>query len=346
MSEQTSAVTAAEAERLSLIRYQLLAVGEAVAAPPPLNTLAINMMQDVVESALAAVGEHIRATVPGRADFDKLFDVVATALGSPVEITGLRAPAIALNNARVGFKHHGNQVPDGTLRRHHDVATTLVAELVSQGFGVQLDAVSLLLFVPHPKVREFIQTAETAHRANDLVTALTYLRAAFDLTIDDYCDRKSVDGWRSVFEIEPSGASRPSHDEFGIGQITKGLKEWMAALDARSRLAAIGVDQSRYAYFDAVAPVSTPMHHSGRGPIVHVRFKEVTDEHYRSSYAFVVDTAIRLAASDYNLREVQHNMRTPETYDPAYRSEEWLESARRNEELRAQRQQQESPAHE
>ncbi|WP_341977771.1 hypothetical protein [Microbacterium sp. LWO13-1.2] len=337
MNDEIPGVTQSEAERLSLIRYQLIGIGDALTAPPPVNTLAINLMQDVVEATFAAVGDRVRASVPARADFDKLFDAVAAKVGGQDEIVGLRAAAMALNNARVGFKHHGNQVPDSTLRRHHDVTQTLVRELVTTGFGIDLESVSMLLFVQHPKVREFIETAESSHRVNDLSRALTYLRAAFNLTIDDYCDRKSVDGWRSVFDIEPSGASAQHSDGLGIGKLTNGLKEWMKALDERSRLAAIGVDLSRYAYFDAVAPTTIPMHHAGRGPYVRVRFEDVTDEHYRASHSFVVDTAVRLAATDYNLRTVRVNRRNPDGYDPEFRSEEYLEQGRRNAEFRKQR---------
>jgi len=49
----------------------------------------------------------------------------------------------------------------------------------------------------------------------------------------------------------------------------------------------------------------------------------------------VVDTAIRLAASDYTRREIRVNKRTLDTYDPAYRSKQWLEHERRNDEFRA-----------
>lgn len=341
MGDEITGVTEAEAERLSLIRYQLIAVGEAASAPPPLNTLAINVMQDVVEATLAAVGDHIRASVPARADFDKLFDAVVAKLGAPDELFGLRSSAIALNNARVGFKHHGNQVPDATLRRHSDVAQTLVRELVLRGFDTNLDDVSLLLFIRHDKVRSFIERAEALYNADDLSGALTYLRVGFDLAVDDYCARKSVDGWKSVFDIEPTGASAAWHDDFGIGQSTEALRKWLKALDQRTRLAAIGVDLSRYAYFDAVAPEATYFLGGDRGPHVRERFADLTGEHYRASYSFVVDALIRLAANDYTLRTVRHSARSPESYDPGHRSERYLEQMaereRRREELERQK---------
>ena len=65
-------MTAAEAERLSLIRYQVRSIAETLRQPAPVNTLAINVMQDAVESTLGAVGEHIRADVASRSDFAKL----------------------------------------------------------------------------------------------------------------------------------------------------------------------------------------------------------------------------------------------------------------------------------
>lgn len=49
------------------------------------------------------------------------------------------------------------------------------------------------------------------------------------------------------------------------------------------RLAAIGVDLSRHAYFDALAPIHTNMAHSGIGLFVRVRFKDLADDHYAAS---------------------------------------------------------------
>lgn len=325
-------MTTAEAERLSLIRYQLLSAAEMVRQPPPINSLAINPLQDVVEATLAAVAEHVLADVKARPDFDKLFDAVVGKLGSPPELTGLRAPAIALNNARVGFKHHGNQVRDETLRRHYDVAATLVHELIRVGFAVSLDDVSMLLFIPHEGVRAFIERAEARAQENDLTGALTYLRSAFDLAVDDYSNRKSLDGWYSIFRSEP--ITRTNVSPFGNQGWEKPydeLQKWMQAIDTRVRLSAIGVDLGRYSYFDAVAPSFRYMWHSGRGPLVHVRFENPTDEHYKASYLFVVDTAIRLSVHDFNLTPVRLAKHRPQdAYDPEFQTAEYRERTEAN----------------
>ncbi|MHA6694677.1 hypothetical protein [Homoserinimonas sp. A520] len=330
-------MTTAEGERLSLIRYQLLNAAELVKQPSPINTLAINAMQDVVESALGAVGEHVRADVKAKSDFDKLFDAVVAKLGSPNELTGLRSAAIALNNARVGFKHHGNQVRDETLRRHQDVAVTIVYELVRHGFGTELDLVSMLVFIPNEDARGFIEMAESLHKASDLTGAMTYLRSAFDVVVDDYANRKSVDGWKTIFNVEPRASHFHSVENWGWEKPLDELTSWVKSLDERLRLASIGVDLSRYAYFDAVAPVHTDMSHAGRGPHVRVRFEDLTDDHYRASYHFVVDTAIRLSSADFNLSPLRSDARSAETYDPEYRSAEYLRSQEKNARLLAER---------
>lgn len=336
-----SEITEAEIERLSLIRYQLRATGEMLKQPPPINTLAINSMQDVVESTLGAVAEHVRADVKARSDFDKLFDAVVSKLGSPDELTGLRSSAIALNTARVGFKHHGNQVRDETLRRHHDVAVTLVNELVSAGFGMELDSVSMLVFVRHDGVRAFIQKAEKLAQENRIVDALSYLRSAFNLAVDDYAQRKSLDGWRTIFDVSPRMPSHIGHENWGWERPLQEVQGWVKALDERVKLSAMGVDLSRYAYFDSVAPTHTRLLSDERGPHVHIRFQNATDDHYRASYLFVVDSAVRLATGDFNLAHVDRSPHPDNTYDPEYKSEKYLqdqeEQDRRNADYEARR---------
>jgi len=309
-----------EAERLSLIRYQLLAAQQAAGAPPPLNSLAINIMQDVVESALSAAGDKVGATLPNRPDFDKLFDGVVASLGSPPELAGMRQAAIAMNNARVGFKHHGNQVRDETIRRHLDVAVTLTNTLVELAFEVKLEAVSLLLFIKDEQARGLIERASALEAAGELLDAMFMLRLTFDLVVQDYEERKTVNGWYSIFQTKPS--FYPSvFDLRDMGKGAQKMSEWIEALDGLTRLGALGVDLQRYAYFDAVAPVATYFASDHRTS-PRVRFQDVTVEHFRASHLFVVDTAIKLGANDYTLVPSQWAGQRRWQYDPDYTPKE------------------------
>lgn len=311
-----------ETERLSLIRYQLSAAQDAAAAPPPISSLAINGIQDAVESTLALVGERARADVPARADFTKLFDTVAKALAEPPEIVGLRSAATALNNARVGFKHHGNQVRDETLRRHLDVAVTLIGELVQTAFDIGLEDVSMLVLVKDEQVRNLIAESEVQAGNGDILEALFRLRLAFDLALQEYESRKTLDGFHSIFDMKPSLFPTAFDFEKIVGRDGRrhldNLVEWVNRLDKRLRLTTHGIDMQRYAYFDAVAPKAIYLASDSR-TMSHVTFKAVTDEHFRSGYLFVLDTAIRLAARDYELVESRLNRPVRDRhFDPTY----------------------------
>jgi hypothetical protein len=319
VDQNNPGLTEPEAERVSLIRYQLVAAAEAVSAPPPINSLAINVMQDVVESALTAAGDHIHAAVPNRPDFDKLFDAVTTALGDPPELTGIRSAAIALNNARVGFKHHGNRVSDETLRRHFDVASAIVEALVDKAFALKLDDVSMLLFIKDEQVRDLIEDAEKRSKTGDLTGALWCLRLAFDLVVAEYTSRKSVNGHHSVFETKPSFYPSMFDLEREFGRkgrdVLEKVSEWVSSLDRLTRYGALGIDLQRYAYFDAVAPKARYV--IGDVPAMpFVQFEQVTADHVSASLLFVIDTAIRMSANDYTLREIRRVL-PRKRYDPS-----------------------------
>lgn len=304
-----------ETERLSLIRYQLVSCQSSVTAPTPINNLAINTMQDVVEATLAIVGEHNRAQIKGK-DFSALFDGTIKSLDNPSEIEGFRSSAIALNNARVGFKHHGNQIRDETLRRHLDTTVTLVNELVKAGFGIELDEISLLLFIKDEQVRTLIDSADRMRSHNDLTEALFRLRLAFDLAIREYESRKTYDGYHSVFETRPS--FYPSVTTLKNIDGMEKLSEWIERVANTVKLQAFGVDLQRHAYFDSVAP--TALYFASDSPTrKYVRFKKPTQQHYSDSYHFVVDSAIKLSANDYTLTPAFRGVPNRERlFDPNY----------------------------
>lgn len=80
---------------LGLIRYQLMIAEEQSRQPSPLNS-----MQDAVESMLSLLAEHLNVTLRSRTDFIQLFDSVAGAVETRVDISGYRQGTLAMNRAR------------------------------------------------------------------------------------------------------------------------------------------------------------------------------------------------------------------------------------------------------
>ena len=175
-----------EAERLSLVRYQLMVAGQQSAQMAPLSSLALGSMQDAVESMLSLVVEHEHVVISNRNDFLQLFDAVAATVAGDPPISGYRPGAAAMNLARVNFKHHGNQAEASTIARHLGNSTDLVATLTDRVFGVRLDSISLLLFIRDDETRQHLEDAQTNLNAGKLEDAMTELKLAFDRLIHDY----------------------------------------------------------------------------------------------------------------------------------------------------------------
>ena len=89
------------------------------------------------------------------------------------DLSGHRGAMIALNNARVGFKHHGNQSNKQTIDRHIANGLNFLADAAVQGLNTSFAEVSLLGFVRDSKVREYI------HRADDCSSGALYDQAEF-----------------------------------------------------------------------------------------------------------------------------------------------------------------------
>jgi hypothetical protein len=207
------------------------------------------------------------------------------------------------------------------LRRHLDVAFTLVNELVQAAFDIRLEDVSMLVLIRDEQVRALITDAEAKAGEGAIIDGLVRLRMAFDLAIQEYESRKTLNGWSSIFTTKPSLFPNTfdfeklgGHD--GRRHLDK-VVEWIGHLDERLRLATHGVDLQRFAYFDAVASKVWYLA-SDHPSIPRVRFEDVTLEHFRSSHLFVVDTAIRLAARDYTLVESRRLVDRRRHFDPEY----------------------------
>lgn len=286
-----------QAEWLSLISYQLRTARAQAQQPAPLNSLTISALHDAVESLLSLCAESLGANVKSRADFIQLFDAVEAALAPPASISGHRSGMNALNQARVGFKHHGNRADERTLRRHLANGENFLADLTSTVFSVRLEDVSLLLFIRNDGAREKLESVGTWWRSGDFQEAMQDLWLAFDELVTDYQARKSWHAGKTLFSTKPSFL--PSvFDLKKEGKAAEKAFEWLENLDSWVRILAIGVDARRYAYFDAHTPSGMKVL-SGD---VHFHWRpdaELSDEVFTRCQAFVVDTALELGEGDF-----------------------------------------------
>jgi len=135
-------------EWLTLIRYQAREADEQSREPLPLATLSINGFHDAVEAMLGLVAEHRQIPRPNRSDFDKLFDAVA---GRFPALTHHRTPLIALNTARVNFKHHGNAPDRRAIEQRRGNAMDFLADASRICLDQDFDAISMVTLIRDPR---------------------------------------------------------------------------------------------------------------------------------------------------------------------------------------------------
>lgn len=285
----------ATVEWLSLVRYQTLTAEEQARLGRPLSALAINTVQDAVESVLALILQTRGGNVPNKADFIQMFDAVA-AMDPSGTLKASRQALLALNTARVGFKHHGNPPSDATLARHVASGLDFVAGATQTILAVDISEVSMLVFLKSDQARGLVTNAQGQWRAGDRTEAMESLRLAFDEVIHDYTRRKQWHPGKTLFTTKPN--FYPSIIDLRAGGLEK-IDAWLQNLDSWVRYGALGIDLRQYAYFDAHAPTVHRYVNGGHGSYPREGV-ELTDEVFQRSYKFVVDTGLSLARDDYD----------------------------------------------
>lgn len=293
---------------LSLIRYQARVAEEQSALPAPLGTLAISGLQDAIEAMLGLVAEHHGIPVQRMSPFDKLFDAVTNRFDA---LEHYRGPLLALNSARVGYKHHGNHVDQSTVERHRLAAVTFLADTAQVCLAQDFHAVSLTGLINDLDARGLVESAETRWRAGEQHRALGDLRLAFDELIRNYENTTRRSG-RSFFDARPHPSasyeaararSRSQLGAFGNAQ-GKHFEDWLRNLENRMKMLAFGIDLRGFAFFDAQVP---ERYRIGPDGVTVDRLpgqsSEVPERVFRLCHRFVIDTALKLGADDFSAEQ-------------------------------------------
>ncbi|MDN6425200.1 MAG: hypothetical protein L0J71_05305 [Bifidobacterium crudilactis] len=285
-----------QVEWLSLVRYQLEMAEAQGAQPEPLNALSISMTHDAVESMLSLVAEVQRADIKPKADFSAMFDSGSRAVDGG--IAGYRSQMLALNSARVSFKHHGNRLDEQTIRRHLANSRTFLEDLAMKGLEVSFDEVSLLLFVRNDRVRALLESAQTSWSAGVADESFQDLSRAFDELLCDYEERKSWYPGKSLFSTKPNLV--PSvFDIRDSGKSTEKAFEWLEALDGWVRILALGINARDYAYFQAHTPGFEKVM-NGSYYFFWQSEPDQSDAVFGRCLQFVVETALLLGRDDFD----------------------------------------------
>ncbi len=285
------------AEWLSLIRYQALAADELSRQQPPINATAINAFQDVAEAFIRLGAEHL-GTAPKGQDFLAAFDALDKHPTIGGALAGHRTRLDALNKARVGFKHHGNRPDAATLERSRINLQEFLEDASQKVLGVNFDQVSLTAFIRDTDGRRYTEEAAAQWEAGATDDAMTSLAKAFLCILADYEHRKLSRGRQSIFNTQPSFMlSSWDARELGIQKVI----DWISAIDERTKLLAFGIDLRRHAYFKAYTPHVYGNINGNLRAVPRDPAPLVTHEIFQRCYRFVIDSALSLAAEDYDL---------------------------------------------
>ena len=287
-------------EWLTIVRYQSDLAENQAKEPEPLNAVSISTIHDAVESMLSLIAEVHRVTTRSK-DFANLFDTVSGHMKTQGgDISGHRSAMIALNSARVGFKHHGNQSNKQTIDRHIANGLNFLADAAEQGLNTPFAEVSLLGFVRDPKVREYIHRADdrSSGAVEDRMSAFEYLRLSFETLVQGYQQSKSYyPGW-SLITTKPSFLPSVFDIRDHGGKVGEKAFEWLENLDRWVRILVLGIDVQEYTFFLANTP-GVLMTLGGRAHFSWRPGPDLSDDVFRRCRQFVVESAIRLGRRDF-----------------------------------------------
>jgi hypothetical protein len=286
-----------QAQWLSMVRYQTLVARQQSSAPAPLSSLALNTMQDAAESMLKLCGEQLGADIGTRDDFDTMLGKVASKTDAADNISAYASSLRAMNRARVNFKHNGNRADDSTVRQHMDSVQAAISALSLSVFGIELNAVSLLMLVSNAAVRARLQTAQDFRASGEHAESMADLAQAFHELLGDYERRKSS-RLQSIYSNKPPFVpTMPKHDDpFRL------TYEWLGGIDEQLRVLSMGVDPLGYTFFRAHMPRLMQFLDGGFG--ANFPGQEVVpldDDTWGRCLRFVIETSLRLDANDFDV---------------------------------------------
>ena len=284
---------------LAFVRFLYNQGLEQARNPQPLATTALLSFHDAVEMFLGLAADQLGVNLTEHVHFEAYFDQIKQ--GTGIELPG-RRPMRRMNRSRVSLKHHGIFPSPTDLEQFQGDVTTFLTDATQQVFNADFLRLDMIDLVTQQRAVTLLRSAGTQAGQGDYTEALALLSEAFEELLKDYADRKQGTSEFSPYTLWTADRHPmfgPNHDD----EIAERLSRAERALDRMQRafrVLATGVDYRRYARFELFVPEVVYFFDEHR-EVRPVPGLQVGDEEYQFCKQFVIETALHLAAMDFDL---------------------------------------------
>lgn len=259
MAGIASKVDPATIERLALIKYLFNVASDQSREPEPMSALSILSFHDSAELFLQLAMDFVDTAGSKKTDFMAYFQFIDDALesGSLTQKNGMRR----LNQARVSLKHYGILPSTIEVERFRVLTSAFLEENSLLVFGLDLNQISLIDYVPHEGVRNALKSAREytdADPAKSMSDIAVAFRILIDSVIDGYLGRfhRSPFPPKQDFSFDSAFFRRsgPYPDDDGREQFEDKLMKAVDGMQQPTLILSLGLDYRKYVKFSLMTP--------------------------------------------------------------------------------------------
>lgn len=285
--------------RLAFIRYLYDLGRQQSLQPEPMCAIALLNFHDAVEMFLHLACEHLDAK-PAK-EFLGYWDCLKDKVEGGI---AQKASMERLNKARVALKHSGI-LPSKTAVAELSFSTEVFfVDNTTRVFGLEFSEISLIDLVACLSCRAALRKAVECQNQGDGLVAMDNVALAFQSLVDDYENRKRGRFGQSPFffgkDFTFQSSRRMGITDRELAEFLDMVKDSIGALQRAMKSLSLGLDYRRYCRFRTLVPVVSRVM-SGNYVIDRVHDKAPIEEEFRFCMDFVIDSAIVLQSSDYDI---------------------------------------------
>lgn len=169
----------------------------------------VSSFHDAIELALVAVIDQFGGGRPKKGGFIEIWDAASgAAVQKQRERLPLRSDMIAMNEARTGFKHHGNRVTVADGEKFRLSTERVLTFIATEYFATEFADLSLASYVQIQEERRLLESAIKKLHSGDKPGALGECSASLEL-MRERSSRFYRHGW--LIEYPTIGADPTAH---------------------------------------------------------------------------------------------------------------------------------------